>query len=68
MDAFYREVPGTAWQACEIVATHPRGLVIREVGRPLPGIMLADWSQVRVASTPRLSPDEIAIWREQERA
>jgi hypothetical protein len=65
MDALFRALPGETWKECELIAIHPRGYVVREVGRHLPGVMLADWSQIRV---PRLSADELAIWREQDRA
>lgn len=48
MVALYREHAGADWCEVEIVSRHPGGFVVREVGRVFCGVMLADWSQVRV--------------------
>lgn len=46
---FYRESPGDDWQECEVIAKRPDGLLIlRELGKPLPGVWLASRAQVRV--------------------
>ena len=47
MIALYREHAGADWSEVELVSRHPGGFVVREGGRVLPGVMLADWSQVR---------------------
>ena len=48
--ALYRECPGVgAWQEVEIVERHSCGqFVVREIGRPFPGVLLAFAYQLRV--------------------
>lgn len=47
MIALYRERIGADWQEVELLSRYPGGFVVREVGRLWPGVMTADWSQVR---------------------
>lgn len=68
MNVLYRARHGEDWTGAEIVARHPAGFVLREIGRPLPGIWIATEDQVRCACHPRLSPAEVEIWQQQEGA
>lgn len=46
---FYGESAGDDWRECEIIAARSDGLLIlRELGKPLPGVWLASRAQVRV--------------------
>lgn len=63
MNVLFRARHGEDWTGAEIVARHPAGFVLREIGRPLPGVWLARPDQVAC-----LSRDEVAIWRQQEGA
>jgi hypothetical protein len=48
MDALYRERPGADWREVEIIEVRPDGVVAREVGRALPGVILAWADRFRV--------------------
>jgi hypothetical protein len=45
--ALYR-ASGLEWQECEIVECRPDGVVLREVGRALPGVWLAPLHCIRI--------------------
>ncbi len=47
--AVYRASGATDWQDCDIIGAHDGGLlVLREIGKPLPGVWLANLGQVRI--------------------
>ncbi len=47
--AVYRPNERTDWEDCEITAVRNDGYVLRQVGRPLAGVWLAQRHQVRIA-------------------
>jgi hypothetical protein len=61
--ALYRPDIGAPWEDCTIVSRHPGGLVLREVGRILPGRWLASLDQVRVEGAGSFSPGTRRITR-----
>jgi hypothetical protein len=63
MKALYRPDIGAPWVDCLLVARHPGGLVVREVGRILPGHFLATLDQVRVEGAGSFSPGAKRITR-----
>lgn len=57
--AFYRESAADDWREVAIVARHASGkLALREVGRPMPGIFLADPADIRL---PAVALDGIGL-------
>jgi hypothetical protein len=63
MRALWRPNIGAPWADCWIVARHPGGLVLREVGRRFPGHWLATLDQVRVGGPGSFSPGTQRITR-----
>lgn len=48
-DAVYRASDADDWQDCRLIGAHDGGaLVLREIGKPFPGVWLANLSQVRI--------------------
>jgi hypothetical protein len=61
--ALYRPDIGAPWEDCLLVARHPGGLVLREIGRLFPGHFLATLDQVRVEGAGSFSPGARRITR-----
>ena len=49
MRAFYRASPADDWQEVVVLDAHVSGkVVLREIGRNLPGVFLGDYTAIRV--------------------